>query len=129
MKTEKIRSLRIPNFGFSLQSPAMAANGKFRWLQSAILRLVFFILTAPELGTEYRRESRRYFYPASQDVSFFSQSNFGLANYMSPNLGGHLYFQRRCVTKRNIPHPQSPTPQFRENLYFQPPQIWGRLYF
>lgn len=64
----KIRSLRIPNFGFSLQSPA--TSGKFRWLLRAILRLVFFILTAPELGTEYRRESRRYFYPASQDVGF-----------------------------------------------------------
>ena len=28
----KIRSLRIPIFGFSSQSPAMASNGKFRWL-------------------------------------------------------------------------------------------------
>lgn len=59
----------------------------------------------------------------------FSQSKSGLANFIFPHFRGKLYFQRRCVTKRNTPHPQSPTPQFRENLYFQPPQIWGRLYF
>lgn len=66
-------------------------------------------------------------FSASQDVSFFNQSNFGFVNFMFPHFRGKLYFQRRCVTKRNIPHPQSPTPQFRENLYFQPPQIWGML--
>lgn len=34
----KIRSLRIPNFGFSFYPPAK--SGKLRWLQSAKLRFV-----------------------------------------------------------------------------------------
>ena len=59
----------------------------------------------------------------------FSQSKFGLANFMFPHFRGKLYFRRRCVTKRNIPHPQSPTPQFRGELVFSATPDLGALVF